>query len=205
MVLVSYLPSTYYYAIKNILNFNFKNLEIFSSTNNFVSCFFSVRRILPLNKRIIMELTENITAFHHVSIKAQDFDNTVLFYRQLGFEVVHDWSLPDFNLEKCAMLHNKKINYYLEICDKNSDIPTQGRKRDEEDEYVENALLHICFTVKNAEEAMEKALEHGAKDLSEGVFQLDLINKYKSVHVKNSLVYSPNGEVIEFLENVDFG
>lgn len=151
-----------------------------------------------------MELTENITAFHHVSIKAQNFDKTISFYQKLGFEIVHDWSLPDFNLEKCAMLYNKNINYYLEICDKNSDIPTQGRKRKDDDEYIENALLHICFTVKNAEEARKKAIEYGAKDLSEGVFQLDLINKTKSVTVKNSLVYSPNGEVIEFLENVNF-
>lgn len=152
-----------------------------------------------------MELIENITAFHHVSIKAQDFDETVSFYKKLGFEMVHDWPLPDFNLEKCAMLHHKNINYYLEICDKNSDIPTQGRKRKDNDEYIENALLHICFTVKDAEKARIKAIEYGAKDLSEGVFQLDLINKNKTISVRNSLVYSPNGEVIEFLENVNFG
>lgn len=152
-----------------------------------------------------MELTENITAFHHVSIKAQNFEETIVFYEKLGFTVVHDWSLPDFNLEKCAMLHHKKINYYLEICDKNADMPTQGRKRSEGEEYTENALLHICFSVKDADSARIKAIEYGAKDLSEGTFQLDLINENKSVNVKNSLVYSPNGEVIEFLENVNFG
>lgn len=151
-----------------------------------------------------MELTDNITGFHHVSIKAQNFDETVLFYEKLGFEIVHNWSLPDFNLEKCAMLHHKNIKYHLEICDKNSDIPTQGRKRKDGDEYIENALLHICFTVKDAGEARLKAIKYGAKDLSKGVFQLDLINKNKTVNVKNSLVFSPNGEVIEFLENVNF-
>ncbi len=151
-----------------------------------------------------MELSENITAFHHVSIKAQNFEETIVFYEKLGFLVAHDWSLPEFSLEKCAMLHHPNINYYLEICDKNADMPTQGRKRGENEEYVENALLHICFTVKNAETAREKAIEYGAKDLSEGTFQLDLINKNKSVTVKNTLVYSPNGEVIEFLENVNF-
>ncbi|MGH1517882.1 VOC family protein [Chryseobacterium sp. JK1] len=151
-----------------------------------------------------MELSENIIAFHHVSIKAQDLEKTIIFYKKLGFEMVHDWSLPDFNLEKCAMLHHQKINCYLEICDRNADMPTQGRKRLESEEYVESALLHICFTVKNAEYARKKAIEYGAKDLSEGVFQLDLINNTKSVNVKNSLVYSPNGEVIEFLEKVNF-
>lgn len=152
-----------------------------------------------------MELTENITGFHHVSIKAENFEKTIAFYQKLGFEIVHDWSLPDFNLEKCAMLHHKKINYYLEICDKNADMPTQGRKRLPQDEYIENALLHICFVVKNADEARKRAIEYGAKDLSNGTFQFDLINDKKTVNVTNSLVYSPNGEVIEFLENTDFG
>ncbi len=175
--------------------------------NNFVSPFMTTFHFLPLIKirDKKMKLSENIISFHHVSIKAQNFEETISFYQKLGFEVVHDWSLPEFNLEKCAMLHHRKINYYLEICDKNADMPTQGRKRLQSEEYVENALLHICFKVKDAESARQQAMEYGAKDLSEGVFQLDLINKNKSVNVKNSLVYSPNGEVIEFLENADFG
>jgi glyoxylase I family protein len=51
-----------------------------------------------------MELKDNIVGFHHLSIKAQDFDKTIGFYGNLGFIVVHEWSLPEFNLERCAML-----------------------------------------------------------------------------------------------------
>ena len=76
-----------------------------------------------------MDLENNIIGFHHVSIKANEFENTLAFYKGLGFEIVHSWSLPDFNMEKCVMLHHKAIDYYLEICDKNADMPTQGRKR----------------------------------------------------------------------------
>lgn len=151
-----------------------------------------------------MDLANNIIGFHHVSIKAKDFDNTLAFYTNLGFEIAHSWALPDFNLEECVMLHHKAINYYLEICDYNADIPTQGRKRKADDEYIENALLHICFVVRDADLARKQALAHGAKDLSQGLFELDLSNEIKSVKVRNSLVYSPNGEVIEFLEKVDF-
>ncbi|GAA4779364.1 hypothetical protein GCM10023231_02660 [Olivibacter ginsenosidimutans] len=151
-----------------------------------------------------MDLSQNIIGFHHVSIKATHFENKLGFYKKLGFEKVHNWSLPDFNLEKCAMLHNRSINYYIEVCDKNADIPTQGRKRKEDDEYIENALLHICFIVRDAEKARKQALEIGAKDLSKGVFELDLANSQKTIKVRNSLVYSPNGEVIEFLEKADF-
>lgn len=161
--------------------------------------------IFGVINHVKMDLKKNIIGFHHVSIKAQNINDTVSFYERFGFELVHSWSLPDFNLEKCVMLHHHVINYYLEICDSNADMPTQGRKRKEGDEYIENALLHLCFTVKDAAEARNEALKYGATDLSKGVSKLDLINANKSVKVVNSLVYGLNGEVIEFLESIDFG
>jgi len=54
--------------------------------------------------------------------------------------------------------------------------------------------------VKDAELAREQALVYGAKDLSNGVVDMDISNEAKTVKARNSLVYSPNGEVIEFLE-----
>jgi len=151
-----------------------------------------------------MNLQDNIIGFHHYSLKAQDVEITIAFYERLGFKTLHSWSLPDFNLEKCVMMHNPKINSYIEICDKNANMPAQGRKRSDEEEFVENSILHICFVVKDAEKARAEALKNGATDLSEGVLEIDLINGNKSVNVRNSLVYSPNGEVIEFLESVSF-
>lgn len=145
----------------------------------------------------------NIIGFHHFAIKAQDFEGTVQFYKTLNFEVVHDWSLPEFNLEKCVMLKNKTFDSYIEICDHNASFPTQGRKRKQGDPYVENSLLHICFTVLDAKKAYDEAIKNGAKPLSVKE-TLDLKNRRKTVTVSNSLVYSPNGEVIEFLESVVF-
>ncbi|MCV2503179.1 MAG: hypothetical protein N4Q32_00860 [Neisseriaceae bacterium] len=92
-----------------------------------------------------LPLQDNIIGFHHISIKANNFEETINFYKEFGFIPIHSWSLPEFNLEKTCMLFNPKINFYLEICDRNADMPTQGRKREEHDEYIENALLHICF------------------------------------------------------------
>lgn len=151
-----------------------------------------------------MDLQDNIIGFHHYSLKADNIDLTINFYEALGFKVLHSWSLPDFNLEKCVMMYNSKINSYIEICDKNADMPSQGRKRKTNEEFVENSILHICFVVKDAEKARVEALKNGAKDLSEGVFEIDLSNNNKNINVRNSLVYSPNGEVIEFLESVSF-
>ncbi|MEC4114733.1 VOC family protein [Myroides pelagicus] len=151
-----------------------------------------------------MKLKDNITAFHHYAIKAQAYSETILFYKQLGFVQVHTWSLPDFNLKQATMLFQPKLNMYLEVFDKDADIPTQGRKRTSNDEYIENALLHICFTVKDAALARTEALKIGARDLSHGTFDITLSDNNKDVAVTNSLVYSPNGEVIEFLEEVCF-
>lgn len=151
-----------------------------------------------------MDLSENIIGFHHYSLKVIDFEKTLAFYNALGFEAVHSWSLPSFQLKKGMMLYNRVINCYIELFDEKAVIPTQGRKRQEDDEFIENSILHICFTVKDAAMAREEALKNGALDLSEGVFELELSNPQKAVNVCNSLVYSPNGEVIEFLERVTF-
>ncbi|GAA3631757.1 VOC family protein [Flavivirga jejuensis] len=151
-----------------------------------------------------MNLSDNIIAFHHYAIKAQNFQTTINFYEKLGFSLVHDWSLPEYNLKKGAILYSLKTNTYIEVFDKNAEIPTQGRKRGEDEEFIENSILHICFVVKDAEKARISAIEAGAKDLSGGVLNIDLLNIRKKVNVTNSIVFSPNGEVIEFLEHVSF-
>lgn len=148
-------------------------------------------------------MNNNIKGFHHFAIKAKDIERTVQFYETLNFEVTHSWSLPEFNLEKCVMMKNKAFDCYIEICDSNANFPTQGRKRKQGDPYVENSLLHICFTVADAKKAYDEAIENGAKPLS-AKETLALRNQGKNVTVSNSLVYSPNGEVIEFLESVVF-
>lgn len=148
-------------------------------------------------------MTKNsIIGFHHFNIKAQNFDLTMNFYKALGFEEVHSWSLPGFNIEKCSMMFHPAANVYLEICDRNANMPTQGRKKTDEETYVESAILHICFTVKDAKQTYLFAIEKGAKPLIEAN-SIELIDpkKEKTIIVKNSLVYSPNGEVIEFIED----
>lgn len=143
-----------------------------------------------------------IKGFHHFAIKAQDFEGTVKFYESLQFEVVHSWSLPEFNLKQCVMMRNKFFDCHIEICDKDADFPSQGRKHKQGEEYVQNSLLHICFTVADAAAAFEHAIKNGAEPLSQKEI-LQLRSEYKSVKVANSLVYSPNGEVIEFLEEIN--
>lgn len=147
----------------------------------------------------------HITGFHHFNIKAQDFEITTNFYKSLGFEPVHSWSLIQFNIKRCTMMYHPIANTYIEICDKDANMPTQGRKKRENEEYIENAILHICFTVENADLAYKHAIENGATTLSPSseIKLIDDLSK-KAISVRNSLVYSPNGEVIEFIEKDPF-
>lgn len=145
-------------------------------------------------------MTDNhgIIGFHHIAIRAKDFEQTILFYTKgLGFTLGHTWSLPAFNLKNAAMLKSPNGNGYIEIYDQDADIPAQGRKKLPTEEYVQTALLHICLTVTDSEKAYHHAIAAGATSCL-APMTIELGNPLYTV--KNSLVYSPNGEVIEFLE-----
>lgn len=145
-----------------------------------------------------------IKGFHHINIKAQNFEETELFYSKLGFVRVYSWKLKEFNISKCVMMLNPEIGMYIEICDRDANMPTQGRTRKEGEEYTESALMHICFFVENAESAFENAIKAGAKCLSASG-QITLKDEDgNELKVTNSLVYSPNGEVIEFMDTDPF-
>lgn len=140
----------------------------------------------------------NILGLHHIAIRATDFEQTIQFYIEgLGFTVRHEWSLPEFNLQRAVMLASPDGTSYLEIFDKDADIAAQGRKIKQDEPYVQTALLHLSFRVKNAAEAYLTAIAAGAISCIEPT-ELELGTP--SVKVRNALVYSPNGEVIEFIE-----
>ncbi|QNK64876.1 VOC family protein [Pedobacter sp. PAMC26386] len=143
-----------------------------------------------------------VSGLHHIAIRAEDFERTVSFYTEiLGYTIGHTWSLPEFNLKQAAMLKSADGQSYIEIYDQEADIPAQGRKKQAQEDFVQTALLHICLTVENSKIAYEMAIAGGATSCHEPMV-LELGNPAITVH--NSLVYSPNGEVIEFLEWVNF-
>lgn len=143
-----------------------------------------------------------ITGLHHIAIRTENFEQTVQFYTTvIGYTVSHMWSLPEFKLKQAAMLKSPDGFSYLEIYDNQADIPAQGRQKQAHEEFVQTALLHICLTVKDSKTAYAIAIAGGAKPCHEPMV-LHLGNP--AITVRNSLVYSPNGEVIEFLEKADF-
>jgi lactoylglutathione lyase len=135
-------------------------------------------------------------------LSARDYQATIAFYIEvLGFKRGHHWSLPSFQIREASMLISPDQRTCLEIFDNDAIIPAQGKKASTEDEIAHGALLHFAFYVDNVNEIYQKALAHGARTFVEPD-QLTLGEP--PLVVKNAVIYSPNGEVIEFIEDADF-
>ncbi|MGG1616084.1 VOC family protein [Paenibacillus sp. NRS-1781] len=144
----------------------------------------------------------SVKGLAHVAIQAQDYQATIAFYTEvLGFKRGHHWSLPSFQIREASMLISPDQRTCLEIFDNDAVIPAQGKKASSEDEIAHGALLHFAFYVDNVNEIYQKALAYGARTFVEPD-QLTLGEP--PLVVKNAVIYSPNGEVIEFIEDVDF-
>ncbi|WNS42325.1 VOC family protein [Paenibacillus sp. MMS20-IR301] len=145
----------------------------------------------------------SVNGLAHVAIQARDYSATIAFYIEvLGFKRGHHWSLPLFRIQEASMLISPDGRTCLEIFDNEAVIPAQGKKAASEDQIAHGALLHFAFYVDNVEEIYQKALAHGARTF---VAPDTLSLGEPPLLVKNALIHSPNGEVIEFIEEVDFG
>ncbi|WP_143059220.1 VOC family protein [Chitinophaga arvensicola] len=139
----------------------------------------------------------NITGMHHIAIQAKDYKATIQFYEALGLTQFHSWSLPEFNIEYAALLQIPGTGSFIEIFDKNANVATQGRRAAVGELPVSGALLHFCFTVKNATVAYNEAIAAGAVSC---IPPSVLFLGEPPLTVHNSLVYGLDGEVIEFIE-----
>ncbi|UNL94591.1 glyoxalase [Paenibacillus polymyxa] len=144
----------------------------------------------------------SVKGLAHVAIQARDYQATIAFYTEvLGFKRGHHWNLPSFRIQEASMLISPDQRTCLEIFDNDAVIPAQGKKAASEQDIAHGALLHLAFYVDNVDEIYQKALVHGARTFVEPN-QLTLGEP--PLVVTNALVHSPNGEVIEFIEDVDF-
>lgn len=99
------------------------------------------------------------------------------------------------------MLQSADGNSYLKIFDRGAEIPAQGRRRLPDEEVTQAALLHFCLRVKDCRAMFTRAISAGASACVEpSTLQLG----FPQVTVNHALVYSPNGEGIEFIEDTRF-
>jgi catechol 2,3-dioxygenase-like lactoylglutathione lyase family enzyme len=131
--------------------------------------------------------------FHHVAIRAIDFDATLKFYAEgLGCSVHFEFSVPG-RIDRAAFL-DMGDGRYIEVFGPASTVQSEGRRRRPEEEPTEGALLHFCFRVDDVEAAYSRALTAGAVSrIAPMTAQL--------VGGEIAFVTGPNGEVIEFLRS----
>ena len=126
--------------------------------------------------------------FHHVAIRAFDFDTTLKFYADgLGFTRRYGWGEGD---SRAAMLDTGDGNY-LEVF--------AGGKRAHGEDAPEGAILHFAIRVPDTDAAFAKALAAGARPTMEPK-DVPIQGDYP-VMVRIAFCKGPDGEVIEFFQN----
>lgn len=128
--------------------------------------------------------------FHHIALRAADFEATLRFYADgLGFVRAYGWGEGD---GRAAMMDAGDGNY-LEIF--------AGGRRAPGEDAPEGALLHYALRVPDAHAAYARALTAGARPHVE---PKDVtIQGDRPVLVRIAFCKGLDGEIIEFFQNED--
>ena len=128
----------------------------------------------------------NGLGFHHIGLKARDFEKSLQFYKALGMTCIARWENAAGPI---AML----------------DFGDGGRIElfgDGGDEYSENGKwVHLALAVADVSAAYETALAIGAQPHS-APRDLDLKAEPADITIRIAFVKGPDGEVIEFFRQV---
>lgn len=123
--------------------------------------------------------------FHHVALRANDFEATVKFYTEgLGFELRQAWGESD----KRIVLLDTGDGNYLEVFAGGSGEPKP-----------EGCYFHVAFRTDNVDAAVEVAVAAGAEVT---VAPKDaVLGNMPPTPVRIAFVKGLNGEIIEFFQS----
>lgn len=124
--------------------------------------------------------------FHHVAIRAYDFEASVKFYTEaLGFTHKIAWGEGD---NRAVMLDAGDGNY-MEIFANGTNEPKP-----------EGSIIHFALRTSDCDAALERARAAGAEVTMEPK-SLDLPSTPHMTPVRIAFCKGPDGEVIEFFQN----
>ena len=130
-----------------------------------------------------MTLKELSTGLAHVGIPTNDLDETILFYNELGFEIVHLNTNPE-NGARVAFL--KLGDLMLETYE--GEDPTGLR----------GAVEHIAIAVEDIEAAYETVCNHALNNTDDFIHFLP----YWESGVRFFTIQGPNKEKVEFCQRL---
>ncbi|MDD9268303.1 VOC family protein [Paenibacillus sp. GCM10023248] len=123
--------------------------------------------------------------FHHVALRANDFEATVKFYTEgLGFELRQAWGEGD----KRIVLLDTGDGNYLEVFAGGSDEPKP-----------EGYYFHVAFRTDDVDAATQVAVEAGA--VVTVAPKNAVLGNTPPTPVRISFVKGLNGEIIEFFQS----
>ncbi|MDE1169638.1 MAG: DJ-1/PfpI family protein [Verrucomicrobium sp.] len=125
--------------------------------------------------------------FHHTAIQVRNYDETIAFYKKLGFTEKVAWK---HDARRAAMLDSGDGNY-LEVFEREArlgEIPAEG------------GILHFALRTPDVDAAHAAALAAGATE-QRAPADVTIPNEAYPVPVRISFVKAPGGEVVEFFQN----
>lgn len=124
--------------------------------------------------------------FHHVAIRAHDFDASVRFYGDvLGFSEKITWGEGD----KRAIMMDAGDGNYIEIFAGGTAGPRP-----------EGAILHFALRTTDCDAALERARAAGVEVTKEPT-SLDIPSRPQPTPVRIAFFKGPDGEIVELFQN----
>ena len=106
--------------------------------------------------------------FHHIAIRAVDFDATLKFYTEgLGFRLHLPFAIPG-RIDRAAFL-DAGDGRFIEVFGQASNVQSEGRRREPGEDRTEGALLHFCLRAADTDASYARALAAGATSRVEPV------------------------------------
>lgn len=131
-----------------------------------------------------------VKGFHHIAIKASDFDKSLAFYKALGLTERVRWGEGDNR----AVMLNMGDGGLIELF-------AGGVPREKTADEVNEHWLHLALKSDDIDLAYQTAIDAGAKPRT-APMEVAPDGAEPAMRMRIAFVYGPDGEIIEFFKEI---